>query len=366
MNDSFAGLLDATIAELEAQKLEGVRFVSVSPDVLAALAGPAPRAETFAAPTPAQPPVAPVAKPAAFAAIASVPLAPAAPAVPKYSFGTPTPAESANKFSAATPSSALTPASAPASAPPQIFSPPSSPPSAAPVVFVPPPRVQPNLEPLTGPALSLGEKMRALAELRARAEQCQLCPHLAAARRSVVFGTGNPEAALMFVGEAPGADEDAQGEPFVGAAGQLLTKMIQAMGFAREVVYIANILKCRPDTPGQSFGNRKPEAAEMDTCIPYLWSQIETIRPRVLVTLGVTATQGLLGVSQGINQMRGRWQDYRGIPVMPTFHPSYLLHKPDLSEKRKVWEDMLLVLEKLDLPISDKQRGFFLPKAGGG
>ena len=104
----------------------------------------------------------------------------------------------------------------------------------------------------------------------------------------------------------------------------------------------------------------------MDTCLPYLWSQIETIRPRVLVTLGATATQGLLRVTPGINQLRGHWQNYRGIPVMPTFHPSYLLHKPDLSEKRKVWEDMLLVLEKLDLPISEKQRGFFLPKSGGG
>ena len=234
------------------------------------------------------------------------------------------------------------------------------------VEVVRPPPVKPNLEPFTSPVPSLGEKMRKLAELRARALECQQCPHLAASRRNVVFGVGNPEAALMFVGEAPGAEEDAQGEPFVGAAGQTLTKMIQAMGFARELVYIANLLKCRPDTPGQSFGNRKPTPEEMDTCLPYLWSQIETIRPRVLVTLGATATQGLLRVTPGINQLRGHWQNYRGIPVMPTFHPSYLLHKPDLSEKRKVWEDMLLVLEKLDLPISEKQRGFFLPKSGGG
>lgn len=338
MTDPYAVLLDATIAELEAQKLDGVRFVGVSPEVLAALA-------------------APVSKPLA---TASAGLVPAVPAVAKYSFGAPTPAEAANQFSTASHSPAPAPARVPAA--PPIFSPPLPKPVVAPAAFVPPTPVKSNLEPFTGPVLSLGEKMRTLAELRARALECQQCPQLAASRRNVVFGVGNPEAALMFLGEAPGADEDAQGEPFVGAAGQTLTKMIQAMGFSRELVYIANLLKCRPDTPGQSFGNRKPTPEEMDACIPYLWSQIETIRPRVLVTLGVTATQGLLRVSQGINQMRGHWQNFRGIPVMPTFHPSYLLHKPDLSEKRKVWEDMLLVLEKLDLPISEKQRGFFLPK----
>ena len=361
MTDPYAGLLDATIAELEAQKLEGVRFVSVSPDVLAALAAPVPRGQIFVASAPGAAAAA-VSKPSAIAAAGSALVVPVTPVVANYSFAAPTTAaESANRFSAA---------AVPAS--PQIFSspPPPPPPVVAPVVarveFVPPPPVKPNLELFTGPVPSLGEKMRKLAELRARALECQQCPHLAASRRNVVFGVGNPEAALMFVGEAPGAEEDAQGEPFVGAAGQTLTKMIQAMGFARELVYIANLLKCRPDTPGQSFGNRKPTPEEMDTCLPYLWSQIETIRPRVLVTLGATATQGLLRVTPGINQLRGHWQNYRGIPVMPTFHPSYLLHKPDLSEKRKVWEDMLLVLEKLDMPISEKQRGFFLPKSGGG
>ena len=202
--------------------------------------------------------------------------------------------------------------------------------------------------------------MLALAELRTRALACQQCPHLVATRTQVVFGVGNPEAALMFVGEAPGADEDRLGEPFVGAAGELLTKIIKAMGFTRETVYIANILKCRPDTPGQSSGNRKPTPEEMATCLPYLLTQIELIRPRVLVTLGATGTTGLLGLTEGITRLRGHWQTFRGIPVMPTYHPSYLLHKPDLAEKRKVWEDLLQVMEKLALPISDKQRGFFL------
>jgi DNA polymerase len=167
----------------------------------------------------------------------------------------------------------------------------------------------------------------------------------------------------MFVGEAPGVDEDRQGEPFVGAAGQLLTRIIQTMGLSRETVYIANILKCRPDTPGQSSGNRKPTTDEMRTCIPYLHSQIDIIQPKVLVALGATAMEGLLGQAGGISRLRGKWQEYRGIPLMPTFHPAYLLRNMALSEKRKVWEDMLLVMEKLNMPISEKQRGFFLSKS---
>ena len=167
-------------------------------------------------------------------------------------------------------------------------------------------------------------------------------------------------APLMFVGEAPGADEDVQGEPFVGAAGQLLTRIIQTMGLTRQTVYIGNILKCRPDTPGQSSGNRKPTAEEMQTCIPYLHAQIDLIQPRALVALGATAVEGLLGKTEGITRLRGRWQTYRGIPLMPTFHPSYLLRNQALTEKRKVWEDMLAVMEKLGMPISEKQRSYFL------
>lgn len=203
-------------------------------------------------------------------------------------------------------------------------------------------------------------KLAAFADLRARALACVKCPHLASSRKNVVFGVGNIDASLMFVGEAPGADEDQQGEPFVGKAGQLLTKIIQTMGLSRDHVYIANILKCRPDTPGQSAGNRKPTSAEMETCIPYLHEQIDLIKPQVLVALGGTAVEGLLGKTVGIMKLRGTWHTYRGIPLMPTYHPAYLLRNQALAEKRRVWEDMLAVMEKLDMPISEKQRNFFL------
>ncbi len=204
------------------------------------------------------------------------------------------------------------------------------------------------------------EKAAAFAALRERALACVKCPRLASSRKTVVFGVGSIDAPLMFIGEAPGADEDEQGEPFVGKAGQLLTKILQAMGLQRADVYIGNILKCRPDTLGQSAGNRKPTADEMATCIPYLHEQIDLIRPRVIVALGATAVDGLLGKTLGITKLRGTWKTYRGTPLMPTYHPAYLLRNQAMSEKRKVWEDMLAVMEKLGMPISEKQRGFFL------
>jgi len=204
------------------------------------------------------------------------------------------------------------------------------------------------------------EKAAAFAALRVRALVCVKCPHLASSRKNVVFGVGTIDAQLMFVGEAPGADEDEQGEPFVGKAGQLLTKIIQATGLQRADVYIANILKCRPDTPGQSAGNRKPTPDEMATCIPYLHEQIDLIRPKVIVALGATAVEGLLGKTIGITKLRGTWKTYRGTPLMPTYHPAYLLRNQAMSEKRKVWDDILAVMDKLGMPISDKQRNFFL------
>jgi DNA polymerase len=196
-------------------------------------------------------------------------------------------------------------------------------------------------------------------QLRARAMQCVKCPNLSSTRKNVVFGVGSIEAEVMFVGEAPGADEDIQGEPFVGAAGQLLTRMINAMGLSREKVYIANILKCRPDMPAGSSGNRKPTPEEMETCIPYLHAQIDLIQPKVLIALGGTAMEGLLRKS-GITKLRGVWHTYRDIPLMPTYHPAYLLRNQSNAEKRKVWEDLLAVMERIALPISDKQRGYFL------
>jgi DNA polymerase len=173
---------------------------------------------------------------------------------------------------------------------------------------------------------------------------------------------GDPQARLMFVGEAPGADEDVQGEPFVGKAGELLTRIIAAMGLTRSQVYIGNILKCRPNTPGQSAGNRKPTPSEMETCRPWLEEQINLIQPEVMVALGATAVEGLLGKTIGITKLRGQWQTYRGIPLMPTYHPAYLLRNQAPAEKRKVWEDMMAVMRRLQMPISQKQQSYFLTK----
>jgi len=199
-------------------------------------------------------------------------------------------------------------------------------------------------------------------ELRTTVLACTKCPNLVAFRHSVVFGVGNPSAELMFVGEAPGADEDRQGEPFVGRAGELLTKIIQTMGFQRSEVYIANVLKCRPDMPPGASGNRQPTQGEMETCLPYLRQQIEHIQPKVMVALGATAMRGLFGKVEQMKLMRGRWHLFGPIPVMATFHPSYLLRNQALSEKRKVWEDMLQVLGRLGHPVSERQKNFFLAR----
>lgn len=203
-------------------------------------------------------------------------------------------------------------------------------------------------------------KAESLSLVRERVHACTKCAHLACSRTQTVFGVGNPDADLMFIGEAPGLDEDQQGEPFVGRAGQLLTRIIKAMNFAREDVYIANILKCRPDTPPGAFGNRPPTPAEMQTCRPYLVEQIEIIQPTVLVALGAVAVEGLLGMRGAMRELRGRWHAYNGIPLMITYHPAYLLRNQAPSEKRKVWEDMLRVLERLQQPISERQRNYFL------
>jgi DNA polymerase len=146
-------------------------------------------------------------------------------------------------------------------------------------------------------------------------------------------------------------------------AGELLTKIITAMGLSRDSVFITNLLKCRPDTLGPASGNRKPSSDEMATCLPWLDRQMDLVQPLVMVALGATAIEGLLGKgTAGISQLRGSWQTYRGIPLMPTYHPAYLLRNQALSEKRKVWEDMLQALEKAGYPVSAKQRGYFLTR----
>src|SRR5438445_8377521 len=213
----------------------------------------------------------------------------------------------------------------------------------------------------TGRRLQLApNKAELLEPIRERVRVCTKCAHLACSRTQTVFGVGNPDADLMFIGEAPGVDEDQQGEPFVGRAGQLLTKIIKAMNFAREDVYIANILKCRPDMPSGSFGNRAPTTKEMQTCRPYLMEQIGIIRPKVIVALGAVAVEGLLGTRAPMRDLRGRWDLFNGTPLMVTYHPAYLLRNQSPLEKRKVWEDMMQVLERLEKPISEKQRDYFL------
>ncbi len=189
------------------------------------------------------------------------------------------------------------------------------------------------------PALEPAERVRRLTLLEESVKGCTRCA-LASGRTQTVFARGTGSSRLMFVGEGPGADEDIQGFPFVGKAGQLLDKMIQAMGFSRDEVYVANIVKCRPPN------NRKPEPEEMAACMPYLAEQIELVAPEVIVALGATAVQGLFGTGEGIMRIRGRWRLYRGkIPVMPTFHPAYLLRTP--AAKREVWEDLQAVLRQM-------------------
>ncbi len=187
------------------------------------------------------------------------------------------------------------------------------------------------------------DPQQALHAVREEIGDCRRCK-LANGRTHIVFGVGNPGADLMFVGEGPGEEEDRKGEPFVGRAGQLLTEIItNGMGLRRSDVYIANVVKCRPP------GNRNPESDEIAACQPFLLSQIDAVAPKVIVALGKFAAQTLLGTTAPISKLRGRWFDFRGRRLMPTFHPSYLLRTP--SEKKVAWEDVKLVMRELDLPL---------------
>ena len=179
--------------------------------------------------------------------------------------------------------------------------------------------------------------------------------------KNLVFGVGSIDSPVFFCGEAPGADEETQGEPFVGRAGQLLTKIIKAMGLDRKDVYIGNIMNWRPELPTLT-GNRPPDEVEMAYCLPFLKAQIEIVNPKVIVALGKTAAVGLLGASnvKSLGAVRGRWHNYMDRKLMITYHPSYLLQYATPKTKRTVWEDMMLVMEELGMPISEKQRGYFL------
>jgi len=185
-------------------------------------------------------------------------------------------------------------------------------------------------------------RLPVLEAVRTELGECTRCK-LHKTRTNIVFGVGSPEARLMFVGEAPGEDEDLQGYPFVGKAGQLLTKMIEAMGLRREDVYICNTVKCRPPN------NRNPEPDELLACEPFLKGQLGAVKPEAIVTLGKFAAQALLREQTPITRLRGQWREYEGIPVMPTFHPAYLLRSP--AEKGKVWEDLKQVMKRLRIPI---------------
>jgi DNA polymerase len=184
------------------------------------------------------------------------------------------------------------------------------------------------------------DKSTRWAQLEAKAKACTACV-LAKTRQNVVFGAGDRGARLVFVGEGPGADEDAKGEPFVGKAGQLLNKIIAAMGLKREEVYICNVVKCRPPE------NRTPLPDEVMKCHPFLVEQIELVGPKAIVALGSPAAKTLLNTTQGIMSLRGRWHMYRGIPVMPTYHPAYVLRQYTEEVRRAVWEDMKKVVAKL-------------------
>ena len=196
------------------------------------------------------------------------------------------------------------------------------------------------------PVKLVGNSEEVLLQIRAEIGDCTRCKLHRLGRKQIVFGVGNPEADLMFVGEAPGADEDIQGFPFVGRAGQLLTKIIEAIGLRREDVYIANVIKCRPPE------NRNPEPDEVETCEPFLFQQIDSIQPKVIVALGTVAAKALLKTQDPISRLRGRAFDYRGATLIPTFHPAFLLRSPD--RKRDVWEDMKKVRDLLQAGSGDE------------
>lgn len=224
------------------------------------------------------------------------------------------------------------------------------------------------LPPLPVVTLPGGDKAARWNALREAATTDPVCLANVRPGKKAVLGVGSLDARIFFVGEAPGAEEEIAGEPFVGPAGQLLTKMIVAMGLAREQVYIGNIMCWRPQLPtpegAEQIGNRPPSAEEMAYCLPYLRASIDIVQPELIVALGGTAAQGLLGAKfTTLGAARSQWHEFAGKPMMVTYHPSYLLRSASNKSKRAVWEDLLQVMQRAGLPISDRQRGFFLSKA---
>lgn len=206
-----------------------------------------------------------------------------------------------------------------------------------------------------------GGKLEKYEWLKHKVLNCEECKKHVRPGKKIVFGIGNVDADILFCGEAPGADEETLGEPFVGRAGQLLTKIILAMGVSRNDVYIANIMNWRPEMP-TTVGNRPPTQEEMEFCLPYLLAQIEIVQPKVIIALGATAVSGLLGhdPTRRMRDVRGKWATVANTPLMVTFHPSYLLRNNTKAAKRTVWEDMLEVMKRLNMAISEKQQNYFL------
>lgn len=196
------------------------------------------------------------------------------------------------------------------------------------------------------PEANVQDPVRALQIIREDIGDCTRCKLHQQGRKQIVFGVGDPNADLMFIGEAPGADEDMKGEPFVGRAGQLLTNMIKAMGLSREEVYIANIIKCRPP------GNRQPERDECETCSPFLMRQIAVVKPKAIVALGAVAAKTLLAINAPMSEFRGHWYDFRGTKLAITYHPAFLLRDP--RQKKETWKDLQMVMKELGLPMPAK------------
>lgn len=236
---------------------------------------------------------------------------------------------------------------APPGRPPPKPAPPPQPVMTVPAELVPQVPVD---QPFDTPVLPLKKKLLVLEELdRTQVKGCTKCG-LHQYRTHTVYGEGDPMARIMFIGEGPGENEDLQGRPFVGRAGQLLDKMIQGMGLSRDQVYIANVVKCRPPE------NRQPAPDEAYTCMPYLMTQIETVRPQAIVTLGLTATKFLLQKNLSMSKMRGQWHDWRGLKVMPTYHPAYVLRDYSPQTRAAVWSDLKQVLGLLGLPVPARKK----------
>lgn len=224
--------------------------------------------------------------------------------------------------------------------------------------------IEPAAPVITEAVISGANQAEKLAGLRSQAANWAPAKSLGSLRDQLVFASGNPDAEIMLVGEAPGYNEEREAKPFVGPAGRKLDDILKAMGLKREDVYISCLVKFRPSMPRQTTNNRKPSPEEMAACLPLLMAEIAVVQPKLIIALGGTAGEGLLGIESEVGAMRGKWHEVAGIPTRVTYHPSYLLQSGASNEiKRALWEDMLAAMEKLSMPISEKQKAYFLPKA---